>query len=801
MSENNESMFVDLISASDEELMRISKEGMLSLNLEEMKKIREYFTLQKRNPTDLELETLAQTWSEHCKHKVFNSEIEYYENGKKEIINNLFESTIKRATEEIRRKKGKRDLCVSVFIDNAGIIKFNSEYNLVFKVETHNHPSALDPYGGANTGIGGVIRDVLGTGLGAKPIFNTDVFCFAEPDFRYEDLPKGVLHPKRILKGVVAGVRDYGNRMGIPTINGSIHFDHRYLGNPIVYCGTAGIIPVDKCRKSVKKGDYVLLIGGKTGRDGIHGATFASIELDSKSEETSSSAVQIGNPIEEKKVLDVILKARDEGLYTNITDCGAGGLSSAVGEMAKELGVEVWLENVPLKYGGMKPWEIFLSEAQERMVLAVPSENLERILEICRAEDVSATVIGKFKDDKKLTVTFKNKIVGELDMVFLHEGYPRIKKEARWEGKKDKKFNSSYVGNLNDIFLKVISTYNIASKEWVIRQYDHEVQGGSIIKPLMGRNNDGPSDASVVKPILDRKECVIVSNGINTNYGDIDPYWMAVSAVDEALRGIVAVGGEVENTALLDNFCWGNPERPLALGALVRAAKGCYDAAVAYETPFISGKDSFYNEFFDGEKYISIPPTLLISAISVVKDYKNLISVDFKKCENQIYVVGVTKNEVGGSQYLKVMGWTDINVPHVDFKMGKKIMKKLNKAIKSGSVVACHDISEGGLAVAIAEMCIAGRKGAEIFLQGVPSSQDAKNDDIILFSESNSRFVVEVQRDKQIEFEKVMNGVPFGIVGVVCKDDLLNIYGLTGSLLISETIERLKEVWQKPLKF
>ena len=393
---------IEILTADDTELMRISREGTLSLSLDEMHTIQAHFGTLGRNPTDVEIETIAQTWSEHCVHKTFKSTILYSEAGKEpEQIDGLFPSYIQRATEEIAKS-----WCVSVFSDNAGIIEFDEQFNLVFKVETHNHPSAIEPYGGAGTGIGGVIRDSLGTGLGAKPILNTDVFCFGMPDTPYSQLPKGTLHPKRVFKGVVAGVRDYGNRMGIPTANGAILFDSRYTANPLVFCGNVGLIPRNRCDKSVEPGDLVVAIGGQTGRDGIHGATFSSAELDDTSE-SLGSVVQIGNPIMEKKIVDALLQARDRNLYRSITDCGAGGFSSAVGEMGEHIGAEVHLERVSLKYEGLAPWEIWLSEAQERMVIAVPPENLEELMDIMEAEVVEATVLGSFTDTHRLQVFYE----------------------------------------------------------------------------------------------------------------------------------------------------------------------------------------------------------------------------------------------------------------------------------------------------------------------------------------------------------------------------------------------------------
>ncbi|MCM8760990.1 MAG: phosphoribosylformylglycinamidine synthase subunit PurL, partial [Candidatus Omnitrophica bacterium] len=687
----------------------------------------------------------------------------------------------------------------SVFKDNSGIIRFDEKHNICFKVETHNHPSALEPYGGAGTGIGGVIRDPLGTGLGAKPIINTDVFCFGPSDYPYTKLPKGTLHPKRIMKGVVAGVRDYGNRMGIPTSNGAVLFDERFVGNPLVFCGNVGIMPKDKCEKAARKGDLVVLIGGRTGRDGIHGATFSSGELTHESESVSGSAVQIGNPIQEKKLVDTILKARDLGLYTAITDCGAGGLSSAVGEMGETLGVEIHLEKVPLKYTGLSYTEIWISEAQERMVLAVDPRNIDKLKAIFEAENVEATVIGKFTGTKRLKLFYNGNCVCDMDMKFLHNGVPIIKRKAVWNKPRFKEPPPPKNRDLTEDLLKLMSSPNIASKEWIIHQYDHEVQGGSILKPLQGPNH-GPGDACVTQPVLGSKKGIILGCGINPDYGKIDPYWMAASAIDEALRQIVSVGGDITKCAILDNFCWGNTNKPDRLGELVRSSYGCYDIALAYGVPFISGKDSLNNEYSTGKKTISIPPTLLISAIAVIDDITKSISMDAKRAGNFVYLVGLTRNELGGSQYYKIRGFTGNNVPKVDPTYGKKLMIRLTRAMRKGLVSSCHDCSEGGLAVSLSEMAFAGGLGMDIALnmRQMPKGQYPLRPYEMLFSESNTRFVVETSDAKS--FEKAMGTIPVWKLGQVTKDKRFRIRGFDGKDIVHTTIEKLKSAWQKPFK-
>ncbi len=796
---------IPLLELGDEALVKLSRERLLALDLKEMQVIKEYYTGQRRNPTDIELETLAQTWSEHCKHKTLMGAIDYYEEispleRKREQIDNLLRQTIMRVTTEL-----DRPWCISVFKDNAGIIEFDKNHAVCFKVETHNHPSAIEPYGGAGTGIGGVIRDTLGCGLGAKPVLNTDVFCFGPPDLPARKLPQGVLHPKRILKGVVGGVRDYGNRMGIPTSNGAVYFDERYTGNPLVYCGNVGILPRTKCFKHPQSGELIVLVGGRTGRDGIHGVTFASLELTESSESVAGSSVQIGNAITEKKVLDTLLQARDQGLYSSITDCGGGGLSSAIGEMGEDLGALVHLEKVPLKYQGLSYSEIWISEAQERMVMSVPSKNIDAFMKIFADENVEANVIGEFTNDKKLTLKYQNYEVGQLDMEFLHQGLPKLFRKAEWRKPKypEPKLKPP-ARNYGSTLKKILGMWNICSKEWIIRQYDHEVQGGSVLKPLQGISNDGPGDACVFRPVLGSKRGVVVSNGMSPKFGDIDPYHMAASGIDEALRNLVAVGGNLEQTALLDNFSWGNTNKPDRLGGLVRASKACYDIAKVYGTPFISGKDSLNNEykFVKGEESetIVIPPSLLISAISVIPDVGNVISMDLKEADNLIYLVGLTKPELGGSHYYELLGAIGNKVPQVDPVMGKKSMLALSEAMFKGCVSSCHDLSEGGLAVAAAEMAFAGMLGLKLDLAKVTVSETLLRDDIVLFSESNSRFLVEVPPSMQNDFEEVMKDCPVGLIGQVQSGKRLKIKGLNGRTVVDENLVVLKEAWQKPLQ-
>jgi phosphoribosylformylglycinamidine synthase len=795
---------VPIRDLSDDALMSLSRKGQLSLNLPEMLSIQTYFREFGRDPTDVELETVAQTWSEHCSHKTLKGKIDF--DGRQ--IDNLLKETIFGATQEIRRRLGPADWCVSVFEDNSGVVKFDDHFHVCFKVETHNHPSAIEPYGGANTGLGGVIRDPLGTGLGAKPICNTDVFCFAPPDTPPESLPPGVLHPRKVMKGVVAGVRDYGNRIGIPTVNGAVLFDERYLGNPLVFCGTIGMIPVDRAHKQAQPGDLIVAVGGRTGRDGIHGATFSSIELTSESEQVSGGAVQIGNAITEKKLLDVILQARDRGLYHAITDCGAGGFSSAVGEMGEKLGASVDLDKAPLKYKGLSYTEIWISESQERMVLAVPPEHWPALQLLCAGEDVEATVIGTFEDTGKLRLRYQGQQVAELDMRFLHEGRPAIVRKAiapapaplplpefngisRGEGK------GTGMG-FTDTLLRILSCPNVCSKEWIIRQYDHEVQGGSVVKPLVGVCDDGPGDAAVIMPVLGSWTGLAVGCGINPRLSDLDPYWMAACAVDEAVRNVIAVGADPTRIALLDNFCWGNTERPEVLGSLVQAAEGCRDAALAYTMPFISGKDSLNNEFHTAGRNIVIAPTLLISALGIVRDVRRCVTMDLKEPGNVLFLVGATKNELGGSHFHLVSKLVGGNVPRVDLSLAPRIFHALHAAIAGGLVRSCHDLNEGGLAVALSEMAFAGEIGADVSLLELQCNEP---DEVMMFSESPTRFLVEVKPSDVAAFQAGLADLPAQHVGETVKEPRLRIAGANGEWIVWAKLADLKEAWQKPLRW
>jgi phosphoribosylformylglycinamidine synthase subunit PurSL len=782
---------IPLRGEGDAALRRISKEGMLSLGLAEMRAIRDHFEGLERNPSDLELETIAQTWSEHCKHKTFTGRIELEEEGRRETIEDLFASTIRRATETVAAP-----WCLSVFKDNAGIVAFDERHALALKAETHNHPSALEPYGGAGTGVGGVIRDVLGAGLGARPIATTDVFCVGPPDLPAGSLPPGVLHPRRILKGVVAGVRDYGNCLGVPTVAGAVLFDPGFTATPLVFCGCLGILPRDRTAKGAREGDLVVLAGGRTGRDGIHGATFSSDALHAA---LPGSVVQIGDPITEKKLIEAVLRARDEGLFDSITDCGAGGLSSAVGEMAEGIGAEVDLERVPLKYPGLTPAEIWVSEAQERMVLAAPPDKVEALLRIFAEEEVEAGAIGRFRATGRLEIRYRGEVFGDLDLRFLHGGCPRPNRRATWSDPGGADPDLPAREDYGEDLLALLGHPDVASKEWIVRQYDHEVQAGSAGKPLVGPTREAPADAAVLTPLPGEKQGVALGCGIRPRLGRIDPYAMAASAIDEALRNVVAVGGDPARTALLDNFAAGSPDRPETLGEIVRAAKACRDVAIAYGTPFVSGKDSLHNEFRHEGHALVVPTTLLITALSQVEDVGRCVTPDLKGPGNLVYLVGLTRAEIGGSLFLEVRGaGPGRSVPGLDTKAGASVLRALARAVARGTVLSVHDLSDGGLAVAAAEMAIGGGVGLDLDLRSVPTEAPLR-EDLLLFSESNSRFLVEVPRGSQEAFEDGLGEVAYGQVGETTSAPRLLVRSLEGGVVLEQPVEHLRAAWKGTL--
>ena len=760
---------IELAGKDESWLLLKSRENTWALNALEMKAIASYFqrpeVVARRekfglpaNPTDVEMEALAQTWSEHCKHKIFASRIDYTDEDKGEsrVIDNLYKTCIRDATALLRARMGKNDYCKSVFRDNAGVISFINSYDACIKVETHNSPSALDPYGGALTGIVGVNRDPMGTGMGAELVCNTDVFCFASPFYEGE-LPPRLLHPARVLEGVREGVEHGGNKSGIPTVNGSVVFDERYLGKPLVFCGTVGLLPVEVngrpgYLKKAKVGDRIVMAGGRIGKDGIHGATFSSEELH---EGSPATAVQIGDPITQRKMYDFIIRARDMGLYNAITDNGAGGLSSSVGEMAEDTGgCVLQLADAPLKYDGLLPWEILLSEAQERMTLAVPPEKLDEFMDLARRMDVEATDLGEFTDSGYFEVHYRERVIALIDMDFLHNGVPQLELSAVWKKPvwPDIRIETAFSGtSAADLLKSMLGRLNICSREYIIRQYDHEVQGGSVIKPLMGVECDGPTDAAVVRPVLPSDAGLVISHGICPRYSDFDTYWMMANAMDEAIRNAVAVGADPDAMAGVDNFCWcdpvktpDNPDGDYKLAQLVRACLALRQFSLAFGVPCISGKDSMKNDYIGGGQRISIPPTVLFSILGVIRNVMATQSSDLKEPGHLIYILGGTWRELGGSEIAALLGLAGGRVPNVDAVSAKARYRGINALMGQRAISACHDCSDGGLAVALAEMAIGGRLGLTVDLDLVPAFGEM-NATELLYSESASRLIVTVK--------------------------------------------------------
>ncbi|MCK6418158.1 MAG: AIR synthase-related protein [Alphaproteobacteria bacterium] len=796
---------VDL-GGSDAELKKLGQDGIpnadgtrrgpLGLSLLYVQAIRDYFKKKGRAPRDIEIEMLAQSWSEHCKHTIFASPIDAIKDG-------IYRHYIKRATNEIRARRGDKDFCVSVFSDNAGGIIFDENWLITDKVETHNSPSALDPFGGAITGIVGVNRDCLGFGQGAKPVMNRYGFCLADPrkqvDY-YRDAARTqpILQPRTIMDGVIAGVNHGGNCSGIPTPQGFVYFDERYVGKPLVFAGTIGLIPriingKPGHEKSARAGDLIVMVGGRVGRDGIHGATFSSVALD---EGSPATAVQIGDPITQKKFSDAIVKElRDKGWYSAITDNGAGGLSSSVGEMAQGSGgFVVDLDKVPLKYPGMSPWEIWISESQERMTLAVPPEHADKLIAHLAKRGSEATVIGTFTDSGHAVVQWQGETILDLDLDFIHDGVPKTPLTTTYapqlENEPDLKTPSDYAPLLNTLLARP----NIASKEFIAVQYDHEVQGGAVLKPLQGPGRVY-ANATITKPVLTSPRGVVLSQGLCPRMSDIDTYAMAANALDMAVRNAVAAGVDYDHLALLDNFCWCSSDEPERLGQLKRAAQAIYDLAVFYGTPFISGKDSMFNDFkgYDATGKpikISAPPTVLISSIGVIPHVDQAISLAPKEVGDIVYLIGVTKDELGAGEYYDMHNVTGRNAPVVDAALNHKIYRQYSRAARDYLIASALGVDYGGLGAALAKKAIAGQRGLDIDLSGLDLPADKA-----MFSESAGRILVTVAPAHRKAFEKMFKGLPTLMLGHVAYSNKLNIKNI-----LQADIQKLDEAYKGTFK-
>ena len=750
-------MEVPLLTADRKELAEISQVTGVGLDIEEMEKIKDHFQKKKRNPTDVEFQALGQAWSEHCSYKTSMPIL-------KDILLSI-----------------EAPQNMVVVEEDAGVVSFDDEYAYVVAFESHNHPSAIEPYGGAATGIGGILRDVVC--MGAQPVALIDPLFFGPLDYK-DPLPRGVKHPKYLFSGVVAGIRDYGNRVGIPTIAGQVVFHEGYLSNCIVNVGCVGIVRKEDIIHSRvgQPGDYFVLVGGRTGRDGIHGVTFASAELHENSEQESRSAVQVGDPILKEPLIHVCLEANQKKLLTGMKDLGGGGLSCAVGEMAYAAGygAEVSLDDVPLKEEGMASWEIWVSESQERMMFSVAPEHLEEVKAICDLWDVPCTVMGRVIPEKKLRLTHNGTVILEMELDFLTRSL-RYRRPYTIRDIDPVVPHLSPPQDYNHILISLLSLPEICSKDWVIRQYDHQVRGATVVNPLQGKIGfSSHGDAAVIKPLRHSVGGLAITADVNPRWVQIDPYWGSASAVDEICRNLAAVGAVPHSLADCLNF--GNPEKPERLGDFVQVAKGLYYVASAMGISFVSGNVSFYNESHSG----AIPPTPTILGVGLAADIRQCVTSDFKQSGNSLYEIGTAEKEMGGSAYYAVRGVYGNQIPRVNPTQLKSRISTLLSAIQAGVIVGCHDISHGGLAVCLCEMALGGNLGCSL---SPPLSSEP---DITLFSESNSRFIIEVPRGQEEKVETL-----FG-------DDIHRLGTVTGDRicmgdLVDVSVKEVRTAWNNTL--
>ena len=820
--------FAILSIGSNQELQRISDERNLALNPRDIPVIREYFLdpdVKKSRaeaglgePTDLELEYISQARSDHCNHNTFQGVFRYVDADTGEVCveENLFKKYIKEPTLELKEKK---NWVVSVLWDNAGVGRFDDTNNYVITGETHNSPSNMEAYGGAITGIVGVYRDPMGTGLGSRLIMGSFGFCVGELDYKGPLKPN--LHPRRLLDGVVEGVKDGGNKSGVPTTFGQTLFDRGYMGKSLVFVTALGIMPaMVKERPSHEKetcpGDLIVMSGGRVGKDGIHGVTASSEVL---SENTPAGHVQIGDPYTQKKMHDFLIAARDQGLYRFITDNGGGGLSSSVGESAMiSNGCEVWLDLVPLKYEGLDMWEIWISESQERMTIAVPPENIDRFMALSLEHAVESTVIGTYTDSGKLHIKYKDQTCAYVDMDLLDKGFPHWEFDAVWISPETRGLREPVLGepkNYERLLCDLLQQPNICSKEYIFRQYDHEVQGGSVVKPLVGVHRNIPSDASVIRPVLESTRGLAFSQALVPWYSKIDAFHMMTCTIDEAVRRIIAVGGTLEHMGGVDNFCWPaigydpvkNPDGKFKAAQLVRACRALKQACMAYGIPLLSGKDSMYvdghltGEYGETVK-VSALPTMQFSATGVINDITGCVTMDPKVAGDLVYVVGETLNELGASEYYGLSGITGLNVPKVCFEKFKVVYKAITRAMERGIIASAHAVARGGLGVHFPMCAMAGGLGMEVDLGALPTGGEKGHlrNDILLFSESAGRFIITIAPENREIFEKLFKGMPAACVGKLTDGHKnLKIRGIDEKVLVDTLIDTLETAWQTPL--
>ena len=742
----------------EENLSEIASKLGLGLLPDEMEKVKSYFESEKRKPTDVELQAIDQAWSEHC----------CYKSSKPVLEETVF--GLKSSKKVIAR-------------EDAGIMEFDDKHYYAVGLESHNHPSALDPYGGSATGIGGILRDVVC--MGAQPIALIDPLFFGNLDTPREALAEGVKHPRYLMGGVVAGIRDYGNRVGIPTVAGQVAFHPKYTGNPLVNVGCVGIVEKELMihSKAGDVGDIYILAGGRTGRDGIHGVTFASRDLDAGSDD-DLGAVQLGDPITKEPLMHLCLELNEMGILTGMKDLGGGGLSCVVGELALDggFGARVDLEKVHLKVENMPPWEIWVSESQERMMFTVTPKNVEKVLERCKAWDVEAVTIGEVIAEKRNIVNYNGVEILNLDLDFTTGGpvYKRPYNLPDYDVGEAVKL-PSYPENIEEKIIEVIRQPEVASKDWVIRQYDHEVRGKTVLKPIQGPiGKEVPGDSSVIKPVDNSWKGLALTSDINPYLMEANPYHGTMSAVEEVCRNLASVGARIDSLA--DCLCFGNPQRPDIMGQFKASCEALRDAATSIDVPYVSGNVSLYNETADG----AIPPTPVLMGIGLVDDIRKCVTSDMKK-EGTIWIVGRTKEEMGASLYYRTLGIECKNVPTTDFSSFIPRMEQLIQAIENGEVVACHDISNGGLALTIIEMAMSGT-GAEINL-----NSDLR-DDIELFSESNGRWVVQVAPGFESKFEK-----RFDFAEKIGDVNDKIIFNKNGEQIAKLQIDKVRKEWTNPI--
>jgi len=807
--------------SSDEALQKVSDERNLALNPADIPFIRTYFLdprvqaerakEQLNEPTDIELEYISQALSDHCNHNTFQGLFRYRDvaTGREEAIDSLFKTYIETPTRQLQEEK---PWAVSVLWDNAGVGRFDDHYLYVITGETHNSPSNMEAYGGAITGIVGIYRDPMGTGKGSKLIMGSFGYCLGYRD--YDGDLKPHLHPRRLLDGVIEGVRDGGNKSGIPTTFGQVVFHPGYMGKCLVFVTALGIMPAliqgaPADQKTILPGDLAIMCGGRVGKDGIHGVTAAS---ETFTENTPAGHVQIGDPYTQKKMHDFLLETRDEGLIRFITDNGGGGLSSSIGESARfSNGCRIQLDKVPLKYDGLDQWEIWISESQERMTVVIDPQHLDRFMALSRKHGVESTVIGNYTDSGKIHITYDGNTCAFVDLDLLTSGFPQWEFDAEWYSPEIRGLSEpvmSEPGNYGQLLLDLLSSPNICSREWIFRQYDHEVQGGSVVKPLVGVDRDIPSDGAVLRPVLESRHGLAFAQALLPTYSRIDAYHMTACTIDEAVRRLIAVGATMDHIAGVDNFCWPsiqydpvtNPDGKFKAAQLVRSCRALKDLCLAYGIPLLSGKDSMYvdgnlqGRYGESHK-ISALETLQFSTTGVVDDISSCVTLDAKAAGDLVYVLGVTRNELGASEFYEHFGYLGKHVPRVAPDDFQTIYRRLSQAIREQRVASAHGIYRGGLGIHLAMVAMGGNLGLEVHLGDVPAEEGLRND-ILLFSESAGRFIVTVDPAQQADFENMFKGLACARAGRVTGNPELTITGTDGNMLLSLPVSRMKTVWK-----